>query len=106
MSADDDATAALVAMEARLWEAVDEEARVTEHLTDAELHDRRVIEEATFWQGVVNPDDPETREHLITAEGMDPALADEVLARMRLAVAGRSRRRAATTEGERGAVGG
>ncbi len=68
---------------------LDEEARLSAHLTDGDLQDRAVIERAEFftladgWWLIAHPDDPRLREYLLNDGSMPPALADAVLAKMR-----------------------
>jgi hypothetical protein len=53
-------------------DVLDERARLGEHLTDAELYERDLIEEAASWvlaDGyVLDPDDPETRRYFAEEE--------------------------------------
>jgi hypothetical protein len=66
---------------------LDEEARASEHLTDAELWDRDVLSWADFYMTadcwLVDPNDPATRCFLIEGDQMHEDFADAVLAKMR-----------------------
>ena len=67
---------------------LDEHARRSEHLTEEEMFNLRVTEEAeryTLADGweISHPDDPRMRRYLLDDEGMHPDFADAVLAKMR-----------------------
>lgn len=75
---------------------LDEEARIAEHSTDAELRDRALIETAAYYLAMnrlvdgwlwVAGDDPNYADKmcrtLIEIEGLDPAWASEVVSKMR-----------------------
>jgi len=66
---------------------LDDRARVTEHLTEAELHDRSVVELAESFACAdgwsIGPDDPALRTYLIDGESISDAMADAVIAKLR-----------------------
>ena len=73
---------------------LDDSARLSEDLGEAELRERQALWYADFFTledgGLVAaPDDPAMRDRLIGEEGMSPDFADEVLAKMRELAAAR-----------------
>src|SRR4051812_10502661 len=69
--------------------ALDREARIAEHLTDAELYDRNVANYAErliladgWWAFYVTLD-PRMRSGLIKGGGLDPEFADAVISKLR-----------------------
>jgi hypothetical protein len=73
---------------------LDDSARLSEDLDEAELRERQALWYADFftledgWL-VAAPDDPAMRDRLIGEEGMSPEFADEILAKMRELAAAR-----------------
>jgi endonuclease III len=71
-------------LEAWVQLVLDDSNRLEEDLSEAELHERQVAWYAEFFAlAQADPDDPALRERLIDLEGMGPALADEVLDKLR-----------------------
>ncbi len=66
---------------------LDDRARATEHLTDAELYDRSVIDLADSFMcadgWLIGPEDPGLRAYLIEGEFLSEEGADAVIAKMR-----------------------
>lgn len=64
-------------------QVLDRHARLSEHLTDGELRDAAVIEDAELYLTVLNPDDRDAERFLVHDEAMPLEHARAVLATVR-----------------------